>query len=97
LIFLQQKTMGTLAVWQDPWVPLRLPLMFNLRRDPYERAFFTSNNYYDWMIDKAYLMVPAQAYVARFLGTFKEYPPRMKPGSFTIDKVMEKMTSPGER
>jgi arylsulfatase len=71
--------------------------MFNLRRDPYERAFFTSNNYYDWMIDKAYLMVPAQTYVARFLGTFKEYPPRMKPGSFTIDKVMEKMQSPGVR
>ncbi len=96
MIFLQQKTMGSLAVWIDPWVPLRLPLMFNLRRDPYERAYFTSNNYYDWMIDKAYLMVPAQAYVGKFLASFKEYPPRMKPGSFGIDKVMEKMTSAGE-
>ena len=89
--------MGTLAVWADPWVPLRIPYIFNLRRDPYERAFFTSNSYYDWMIDKIYLMVPAQAYVAKFLASFKEYPPRMKPGSFTIDKVMEKMQSPGER
>jgi arylsulfatase len=96
MIFLQQKTMGTLAVWMDPWVPLRMPLVFNLRRDPYERAYFTSNSYYDWMIDKAYLLVPAQAYVAQFLSSFKEYPPRMKPGSFGIDKVMEKMTSPGE-
>jgi arylsulfatase len=97
IIFLQQKTMGTLAVWMDPWVSLRTPLIFNLRRDPYERAYFTSNNYYDWMIDKAYMLVPAQAYVARFLASFKEYPPRMKAGSFGIDKVMEKMLSPGER
>ncbi len=96
MIFLEQKTMGTLAVWKDPWVPLRMPLIFNLRRDPYERAYFTSNNYYDWMIDKAYLLVPAQVYVAQFLSSFKEHPPRMKPGSFGIDKVMEKMTSPGE-
>ena len=97
LIFLQQKTMGTLAVWMDPWVPLRAPVLFNLRRDPYERAYFTSNTYYDWLIDKAYLMVPAQAYVGKFLASFEEYPPRMKPGSFSIDKVMEKMNSPGER
>ena len=97
LIFLQQKTMGTLAVWADPWVPLRIPYIFNLRRDPYERAFFTSNNYYDWMIDKFYLAVPAQAYVAKFLASFTEYPPRMKAASFTIDQVMEKMNSPGER
>jgi arylsulfatase len=97
LIFLQQKTMGTLAVWKDPWVQLRMPLIFNLRRDPYERAYFTSNNYYDWMIDKAYLLVPAQTYVGRFLATFAEYPPRMKPGSFSLDNVMEAISSPGER
>ena len=97
LIFLQQKTMGTLAVWMDPWIPLRAPILFNLRRDPYERAYFTSNTYYDWLIDKAYLMVPAQAFVGKFLASFEEYPPRMKPGSFSIDKVMEKMSSPGER
>ncbi len=54
----------------------------------------TSNTYYDWMADRMYLAVPAQRYVAKFLGTFKEYPPRMKPGSFTIDKVMEKLQTP---
>ena len=52
--------MGTLAVWSEPWTKLRMPLIFNLRRDPYERAYFTPNNYYDWMINKAYLFVPAQ-------------------------------------
>ena len=96
IIFLQQKTMGTLAVWKDPWIQLRTPMIFNLRRDPYERAYFTSNSYYDWMIDKIYLLVPAQAYVGKLLSTFKEYPPRMKPGSFSIDKVMEKMSAAGE-
>lgn len=97
IIFLQQKTMGTMAVWGDPWTQLRIPLIFNLRRDPYERAYFTSNTYYDWMLDKVYLLVPAQAYVGQFLSTFKEFPPRMTAASFGIDKVMEKLTSPGER
>jgi arylsulfatase len=91
MVFLEQKTRGTLRVWMDPWVELRIPLIFNLRRDPYERAQFTSNTYYDWMIDRVFLLVPAQAYVAKFLETFKEYPPRMRPASFSIDQVMEKM------
>jgi arylsulfatase len=59
-------------------------------------AAWSPFHYYDWYINKVYLAVPAQAYVARFLASFKEYPPRMKPGSFTIDKVLEKMSSPGE-
>jgi hypothetical protein len=69
-------------------------LIFNLRRDPYERAEITSNTYYDWLLDRAYLLVPAQAFVANFLATFKEYPPRMKAASFSLDQVMEKMNSP---
>ncbi len=96
-IFLEQKARGGLRVWMEPWVPLRAPLIFNLRRDPYERALFTSNTYYDWMIDRIYLLVPAQAYVGKFLATFKEYPPRMKAGSFSIDQVMAKMQDAGER
>lgn len=70
-------------------------MIFNLRRDPYERALFTSNTYYDWMIDRAFMLVPAQAYVANFLNTFQEYPPRMEPGSFSLSKVMEKMRNSG--
>ena len=78
----------------EPFVPLRIPLIFNLRRDPYERAQLTSNTYYDWLLDRAYLLVPAQQYVGRFLETFREYPPRQKAASFSLDKVMEKLTAP---
>lgn len=93
LIFMEQRAPGTLRVWAEPFTPLRVPLMFNLRRDPYERAPITSNTYYDWVIDRAFLMVPAQAYVARFLQTFKEFPPRQKAASFSLDQVMEKLAA----
>jgi arylsulfatase len=95
LIFMEQKAMGGLRVWMEPFVPLRVPLVFNLRRDPYERASITSNTYYDWMLDRAYLLVPAQAYVGRFLATFEEFPPRQKAGSFSLDQVMEKLVPAG--
>ena len=88
---MEQKAQGTLRVWMEPFVPLRVPLIFNLRRDPYERASITSNTYFDWLIDRAYLLVPAQAYVGRFLSTFKDYPPRQEAASFSLDKVMEKL------
>jgi len=94
LIFMEQKATGTLRVWMEPFVPLRVPLVENLRRDPYERAEITSNTYYDWMMDRAYLLVPAQDYVANFLATFKEYPPRQKAASFSLDQVMETLTTP---
>jgi len=94
LIFMEQKATGTFRVWMEPFVPLRVPLIENLRRDPYERATITSNTYYDWLLDRAFLLVPAQAYVANFLGTFKEFPPRMQAASFSLDQVMEKMQSP---
>ena len=96
LIFLEQKAYNTLRAWIEPWTVLRVPLMINLRRDPYERAYRTSNTYYDWMIDRMFLAVPAQAYVGRFLATFEEYPPRMKPASFSIDQVMEKLQTAGQ-
>jgi len=94
-IFLEQKEFATLRAWIEPWTPLRVPLISNLRRDPYERAHVTSNTYYDWMIDRVFFLVPAQAYVANFMKTFKEFPPRQKPASFSIDQVMEKMQSSG--
>ncbi|MGD8328364.1 MAG: arylsulfatase [Acidobacteriota bacterium] len=95
LIFMEQRATGTFRVWMEPFVPLRVPLIFNLRRDPYERAEITSNTYYDWMIDRAYLLVPAQTYVGRFLQTFQEYPPRQQAASFSLDQVMEKLSNPG--
>ena len=91
LVFMEQKTPGGFRVWMDPFVPLRVPLIFNLRRDPYEFAPITSNTYYDWLLDRAYLLVPAQSYVGKFLSTFKEYPPRQKAASFSLDQVMETM------
>jgi len=96
LIFMEQQTEGTFRVWQEPFVPLRVPLIFNLRRDPYERATITSNSYYEWLIDRAYLLVPAQTYVAKFMATFKEFPPRQKAASFSLDQVMEKLTPPAK-
>jgi arylsulfatase len=69
--------------------------MFNLRRDPYERADITSNTYYDWLMDHAFMVVPAQAYVGKFLATFKEFPPRQKAASFTVDQVMERLQTAG--
>ena len=67
--------------------------IFNLRSDPYERADVTSNTYYDWVMDHIFAIVPAQAYVARFLGTFKEYPQRQKAASFNLNEVLEKMSA----
>ena len=94
LIFMEQRIPGTLQVWAEPFIPLRMPLIFHLRRDPFERSQITSNTYYDWLLDRAYLLVPAQAYVGKFLETFKEFPPRQKAASFSLDEVMEKLTSP---
>jgi len=93
IIFMEQRATGTLQVWAEPFTPLRVPLIFNLRRDPYERATITSNTYYDWLLDRAYLLVPAQAYVAEFLKTFKEFPPRQKAASFSLDEVMETLSA----
>ena len=95
LIFMEQKAEGTFRVWMEPFVPLRVPLIFNLRRDPYERAPITSNTYFDWVLDRAYLLVPAQAYVGEFMKTFAEYPPRQKAASFSLDQVMEKLETGG--
>jgi arylsulfatase A-like enzyme len=91
LVFLEQRCQGTLQVWAEPFTPLRVPKMFNLRTDPFERADATSNTYYDWLLDHAFLAVPAQAIVAKFLATFREFPPRQKPATFSIDQVMEKL------
>jgi arylsulfatase len=90
-IFAEQRAEGTLRVWAEPFTPLRVPLIFNLRTDPYERAQITSNTYYDWVLDHAFMLVPAQAAVAKFLETFKEFPPSQKPASFSIDQVVQQM------
>jgi len=94
LVFMEQRAPGTLRVWAEPFVPLRLPKLYNLRTDPYERADITSNTYYDWVLDHAFVFVPAQAYVAQFLATFREYPQRQKAASFNLDEILQKMKEP---
>jgi arylsulfatase len=91
IVFMEQRATGTLGIWAEPFTALRVPKIFNLLTDPYERADITSNTYYDWLLDHVFLLVPAQAYVAQFLATFKEYPPRQKAASFSLDDVMAKM------
>jgi arylsulfatase len=95
VIFLEQRVESTLQAWAEPFVPLRVPLIFNLRRDPYERANVTSNTYYDWLLDHAFMLVPAQVIVGQFLETFKQFPPRQKAASFSLDQVMEKLLRSG--
>jgi arylsulfatase len=92
LVYIEQRTEG-LEVWAEPLVTTRLPKLISLRADPFERAQHEGIGYRRWWIDRIYLLVPAQAYVARWLASFKEFPPRMKPASFSLDQVMAAMTS----
>jgi arylsulfatase len=94
-VFMEQRAPGTMLVWANPFTALRLPKFFNLRTDPYERADITSNTYYDWLLDHAFLAVPAQAYVGQFLMTFKDYPQRQKAASFNLDEVFQKLKESG--
>ena len=91
LVFMEQRVPGTLQVWADPFIPLRVPKIFNLRTDPFERADITSNRYWEWMIENAYLVMAGQPLMAEFLATFVEFPPRQKAASFTIDQALEKL------
>jgi arylsulfatase A-like enzyme len=88
-----------LQVWREPFIKLRLPLLFNLRRDPFEKAYENSNTYHDWMIDRAYVLGPMQTVAARFLMTMKEYPPSQKPGDWSLEsleKQIKDMTAGGQ-
>ncbi len=91
LIFMEQRVEATLQAWAEPFTPLRIPLIFNLRRDPFERASITSNTYWDWYLDHVFFIVPAQQYVASFLATFEEFPPRQRAASFTVDQVLQRL------
>jgi arylsulfatase A-like enzyme len=92
MMFSVQRAHG-LDVWQEPYVTLRLPMLLNLRMDPFERAE-ESVDYPRWRIDNAWAFVPAQAIVGQFLQSFREYPPRAKPGSFSLDQALQKMQQP---
>jgi arylsulfatase len=96
VVFMEQRLQGTLQLWAEPFVALRLPKLFNLRTDPFERADVTSNTYWDWVINNGILVLSASVIVSQFLETFKEFPPRQKAASFTIDQALEKMSQPAK-
>jgi arylsulfatase len=92
-VFLENRGMA-FGVWREPFTELRVPLLFNLRRDPFERAQQNSNTYNDWFLDRAFVLVPMQQIAANFLLTMKEYPPSQTPGSFNLEKI-QKMIEAG--
>lgn len=91
VVFMEQRKEGTLGIWAEPLVPLRVPKLFNLRTDPFERADITSNTYYDWLLKNNYLIFAGINIVQPFLESFKEFPPRQEAASFTIDQAIGKM------
>jgi arylsulfatase len=94
-VFMEQRCKGTMQVWAEPFTRLRLPKLFNLRTDPYEFADVTSNTYYEWFTERAYIVLAANVVVSKWAETFKNFPPIQKPNSFTISDAIEKMQEVG--
>ena len=94
LVFQEQRAHG-FDVWAEPFVPLRMPKLFNLRMDQFEEADHSSIDYQHWRIDRAFLFVPAQQYIGKYISTFKEFPPSQKVGSFSLDQVLQKLSDAG--
>jgi len=92
MVFMEQRAHG-FEVWEEPLVTLRLPKLFDLRGDPFERADHDAELYNVWRFDRAYLILPAVDYVAQHLATYEKFPPRQKPGSFNLNRVLETLQS----
>jgi len=90
-VFEEQRATGTLRIWAEPFTKLRVPKLFDLRSDPYERADVTSNTYYDWFISNDYIVYALMDEVGKYLATFKEYPPSQRAASFSIDQMVDAM------
>jgi arylsulfatase len=93
VVFMEQRVLGTLQIWAEPFIALRVPKLFNLRTDPFERADVTSNIYYEWILENDYLIFAATALITQFLATFEEFPPRQRAATFSIDQAVEKLQS----
>ena len=91
IVFAEQRCQGTLRIWAEPFTPLRVPKLFNLRTDPFEYADITSNTYYEWFLRRDFFVFYATAMAAQFLDTFKEFPPRHPPASFSVDQIVKKL------
>jgi arylsulfatase len=88
VVFLENRG-EAFGVWREPFTELRVPVLFNLRRDPFEKAQHNANTYNDWFLDRAFVIVPIQALAAQFLQTMQDYPPSQSPGSFNLTKIEE--------
>ncbi len=88
--FLEQRGHG-FDVWQEPFVELRLPKLVSVRSDPFERAHHEGMGYQKWRMERAFVLVPAQSFVSNWLSSFEDFPPRQKPGSFSLSQVMDKL------
>jgi arylsulfatase len=91
-VFQEQRKHG-FAVWAEPFVTLRVPKLFNLRTDPFEIADHVSIDYDHWRLDRAFMFVPAQEFIGKYIATFKEFPPSQKAGSFSLDMVLDSLTA----
>jgi len=91
IVFEEQRAVGTLRIWAEPFTTLRTPKLFDLRADPYERADITSNTYYDWFMSNAGIIYGMLAVSTQFLDTFKDFPPSQRAGSFGIDQAVERL------
>ena len=94
IVFAEQKAHGA-AVWREPFTTLRAPKIFNLRSDPFEIGDVESMDWTHWWLEHIFLLVPAQQYVGKFIGTFREFPPSQKVGTFSLDAVLQTLQSPG--
>jgi arylsulfatase A-like enzyme len=92
IVFLENRGQA-FGVWREPFIELRVPLIFNLRRDPFEKSYHNSNTYNDWLLDRAFIIVPIQARAAEFLQSMQDYPPSQRPGSFNLSGIEEKLRS----
>jgi len=94
VVFLENRGQA-FGVWREPFVELRVPLLFNLRRDPFEKAQHNSNTYNDWFLDRPFVIVPIQGLAAKFLMTMKDYPPSQSPGAFNLSRIEEQLRNAG--
>ena len=90
VVFLENRG-EQFGVWREPFVELRVPLLFNLRRDPFEKAQHNSNTYNDWFLERVYVLVPIQALAGQFLTSMKDYPPSQTPGAFNLTKIQDQL------
>jgi arylsulfatase len=95
IVFAEQQAHGA-DVWRQPFTTLRAPKIFNIRSDPFEVGEVEGMDWNRWWVEHIFLLVPAQQYVGKFIGTFREFPPSQKGGSFALDAVLQSLQTPGK-